>query len=112
MKSCSQCLLVVVAFPFLLAVFAAAQAQPQGTTKGAGAQKGATWTETYEGSGNSDGFVTDIDSTVGYTFDKHFAVGMGVPYSFFQPSTSRTGATSASGIGICWIGVPTQPAFA
>ena len=75
-----------------------AQARPQGATKGAG-QNGFTWTETYEGSGNTDGFITDINSAVGYTFGKHFAVDMGVPYLFFQPSSSKTGTTSASGIG-------------
>jgi hypothetical protein len=98
MKSRSRCLLSVVVLPALLALSAVAQARPQGATKGAG-QNGFTWTETYEGSGNTDGFITDINSAVGYTFGKHFAVDMGVPYLFFQPSSSKTGTTSASGIG-------------
>jgi len=68
-------------------------------------QNGFTWTETFEGSGNTDGFITDIDSTVGYTFGKHFAMDMGVPYLFFQPSTSKTGATSASGMGNPYLGL-------
>jgi len=105
MKSRSQCLLLVVVLPFLLAVSAASQAMPQGTTKGGVEQQGFTWTETYEGSGNSDGFITDINSTVGYIFGKHFAVDMGVPYLFFQPSTSKTGATSASGMGNPYLGL-------
>jgi hypothetical protein len=103
MKSRSQCLSLVVAFPFLLAVFAAGQARPQGVTRGA-EQNGFTWTETYEGSGNTDGFITDINSTVGYAFGEHFAMDMGVPYLFFQPSTSKTGATSASGMGNPYLG--------
>src|SRR5579864_322376 len=98
MKSRSRCLLLVVVLPALLALSAVAQARPQAATNGAG-QNGFTWTETYEGSGNTDGFITDINSAVGYTFGKHFAVDMGVPYLFFQPSSSKTGATSASGIG-------------
>jgi hypothetical protein len=49
----SQRLLLVVVLPALLAVSAVAQARPQGATKGAG-QNGPTWTETFEGSGNSD----------------------------------------------------------
>jgi hypothetical protein len=98
MKSRSRCLLSVVVLPALLALSAVAQARPQGATKGAG-QNGFTWTETDEGSGNTDGFITDINSAVGYTFGKHFAVDMGVPYLFFQPSSSKTGTTSASGIG-------------
>ncbi len=75
------------------------QSQSLATTKPAVDQRGFTFTEAYEGSGNSDGFITDLDSSVGYIFHKHFAVGMGVPYFFVQPSTSKTGTTSASGIG-------------
>jgi hypothetical protein len=99
MKSRSQYLLLVVVLPFLLAVSAASQAMPQGKTKGGVERQGFTWTETYEGSGNSDGFITDMNSTVGYSFSKHFAMDIGVPYLFFQPSTSKTGATSANGMG-------------
>jgi hypothetical protein len=98
LKSRSRCLLLVVVLSFLPAVSAVAQARPQETTKGA-EQNGFTWTETYEGSGNSDGFITDLNSTVGYAFGRHFDMDMGVPYLFFQPSTSKTGATSASGMG-------------
>jgi len=98
-------LLLVVAPPFLLAVSAASQAMPQGKTKGGVEQQGFTWTETYEGSGNSDGFINDINSTVGYTFGKHFAMDMGVPYLFFQPSTSKTSATFASGMGNPYLGL-------
>jgi hypothetical protein len=104
MKSLSRCLLLVVVLPALLALSALAQARPtQGATKSA-EQNGFTWTETYEGSGNTDGFITDINSTVGYTFYKRFAMDMGIPYLFFQPSTSKTGATSASGTGNPYLG--------
>src|SRR5713101_7306791 len=103
MKSRSRCLSLVVLLPALLAVSAVAQARPQ-ATKGA-EQNGFTWTETYEGSGNTDGFITDVNSTVGYAFGKHFAMDMGVPYFFFQPSTSKTGATSASGMGNPYLGL-------
>ena len=104
MKSLSRCLLLVVVLPAVLAVSAVAQARPQGTNNGV-EQNGFTWTETFEGSGNSDGFITDINSTVGYAFAKHFSMDMGVPYFFFQPSTSRTGATSASGMGNPYLGL-------
>ena len=104
MKSRSRCLLLVVVLPALLAVSAVAQARPQGAAKAAG-QNGFTWTETYEGSGNTDGFITDINSTLGYTFGKHFAMDMGVPYLFFQPSSSKTGTTSASGMGNPYLGL-------
>jgi hypothetical protein len=78
---------------------------PQEAAKGGVEQQGFTWTETYEGSGNSDGFITDINSTVGYTFGKHFAVDMGVPYFFIEPQTSKTGTTSASGLGNPYLGL-------
>ena len=104
MKARSQCLSLIVVVQFLLAISALAQARPQGATKGV-EQNGFTWTETFEGSGNTDGFITDINSTVGYTFGKHFAMDVGVPYLFFQPSTSKTGATSASGIGNPYLGL-------
>jgi hypothetical protein len=94
-----QFLLLVVVSPFWLAVSAGAQAMPQAAGKGGVEQTGFKWTETYEGSGNSDGFVTDVDSNVGYAFGKHFALSMGVPYLFVNPSTSKTGTTSASGMG-------------
>jgi hypothetical protein len=100
-----QSLLLVVVLPFLLAVSAASQAMPQGAIKGGVEQQGFTWTETYEGSGNSDGFITDINSTVGYSFGKHFAVDMGVPYLFIEPSTSKTGTTSAYGFGNPYLGL-------
>lgn len=77
---------------------------PQGSKNGV-EQQGFTWTETYEGSGNSDGFITDINSTVGYDFGKHFAMNMGVPYLFIEPSTSKTGTTSSTGFGNPYLGL-------
>jgi len=62
-------------------------------------EKGFTLTETYEGSADTDGFVSDINSSVGYVFNPHFSVNMGVAYLFVNPSTSKTGATSTSGMG-------------
>src|SRR6266851_5689503 len=96
MKSLSLCLLLVVVLPALLAVSAVAQARPQGTSNGV-EQNGFTWTETYEGNGNSDGFIADINSTVGYAFAKHFSMYVGVRYFFFQPSTTKTSAPSTKG---------------
>jgi hypothetical protein len=78
---------------------------PKVASKDGDEQQGFTWTETYEGSGNSDGFVSDVNSTVGYIFGKHFAIDMGVPYLFINPSTSKTGATSASGMGNPYLGL-------
>jgi len=74
-------------------------------TKTAVEEKGFTWTETYEGSGNTDGFITDINSTVGYIFDEHFSMDMGVPYLFIRPSSSKTGTTSVAGMGNPYVGL-------
>jgi hypothetical protein len=96
--------LLILVFLFLLAESAVAQSRSQGATKG-GEQRGFTWTETYEGSGNADGFITDINSTVGYIFGGHFAMDMGVPYLFVEPSTSKTGTTSTRGMGNPYLGL-------
>jgi len=74
---------------------------PQSTVE----QRGFTWTETFEGSGNSDGFITDINSTLGFVFNAHFSMDFGVPYSFIEPSTSKTGTTSVSGLGNPYLGL-------
>jgi len=102
MKSRSQRLWFAVCLLFLPAASAVAQTR-QGAKSAE--QTGFTWTETYEGSGNSDGFITDLNSTVGYSFGKHFAMNMGVPYLFIEPSTSKTGTTSASGMGNPYLGL-------
>jgi hypothetical protein len=92
-------LLAILAGSCLLAAAALAESVPSAATKPAVEEKGFTLTESYEGSGNTDGFITDINSTVGYIFNPHFSVNMGVQYLFVSPSSSKTGATSASGMG-------------
>ena len=89
---------------FLFAVSSPAQAVPPVAAKTAVEEKGFTWTETYEGSGNTDGFITDINSTVGYIFDEHFSVDFGVPYLFVRPSSAKTGTTSVAGVGNPYLG--------
>ena len=105
MRFRSLSLLMVVVSPLLLVTYLAGQARTQQAPTGGIAQKGFTWTETYEGSGNTDGFITDINSTVGYIFGEHFVMDMGVPYLFIEPSTSKTGTTSASGMGNPYVGL-------
>jgi hypothetical protein len=92
-------LLAIFTGTCLLAAAALAESAPSAANKTAGEEKGFTLTESYEGSGNTDGFITDINSTVGYIFNPHFSINMGVQYLFVSPSTSKTGATSASGMG-------------
>jgi hypothetical protein len=55
------------------------------------------WTSmmSFEGNANSQERVLDLDSTVGYNFDKHWDLDVGVPLSFVSSSTSTTtGSTS------------------
>ena len=104
LKLRAQFLWIAIVSPIVLAVPAVSQAIPQATTKSLVEPQGFTWTETYEGSGNSDGFVSDLNSTVGYAFGKHFGVDMGVPYLIVNPVSSKTGTTSASGVGNPYLG--------
>jgi hypothetical protein len=92
-------LFAILAGSCLLAVSALGEAVAAVGSKTAVPEKGFTLTETYEGSADTDGFVSDINSSVGYVFNPHFSVNMGVAYLFVNPSTSKTGATSTSGMG-------------
>jgi hypothetical protein len=51
-----------------------------------------TWIEQFEGSSNTEGQVTLLDSSVGYVFGRHLSVDAGVPIYFV-----RSNATTASG---------------
>jgi hypothetical protein len=91
-------LFAILAGSCLLAVSALGEAVPAAANKTA-VEKGFTLTETYEGSADTDGFISDINSSAGYVFNPHFSINMGVSYLFVNPSTSKTGTTSASGMG-------------
>src|SRR4029077_8950042 len=71
---------LIIAWCFVFLASSAAQVTSPGLPKSVVEPKGFTWTETFEGSGNTDGFITDINSTVGYIFNAHFAVDFGIPY--------------------------------
>jgi len=91
-------LFAILAGSCLLAVSALGEAVPAAANKTA-VETGFTLTETYEGSADTDGFISDINSSAGYVFNPHFSINMGVSYLFVNPSTSKTGTTSASGMG-------------
>jgi len=57
------------------------------------------WTSSmnFDGSANSQERVLDLDSSVGYNFDKHWGVSMGVPISFASSSPSSTTTTGSTG---------------
>src|SRR6266699_2185263 len=82
-----QCrLFAILAASWLLAVSALGEAVPAAANKTA-VEKGFTLTETYEGSADTDGFISDINSLAGYVFNPHFSINMGVSYLFVNPST-------------------------
>src|SRR5260370_21981554 len=89
----------ILAGSCLLAVSALGEAMPAVPSNTAVEEKGVTLTETYEGSADTDVFISDINSSAGYVFNPHFSINMGVSYLFINPSTSKTGTTSASGMG-------------
>jgi hypothetical protein len=65
----------------------------------AGDDTGFTAYEEFGGTANSTGQVYEFDSSVGYTFTRHFGMDFGVPVYFVNPSTSVTGGTSGGGLG-------------
>lgn len=60
-------------------------------------QKGFKLYEKFEGSSNSFGQVTKLNTTAGYNFNKYFGVDVGVPIFFVRSaSTSTTTGTSST----------------
>jgi hypothetical protein len=80
-----------------------AQTVPSGAAPGEEKQqeKGMVAYESFEGSSNSDGQVMDLNSTLGYNFNKYFGVDVGVPIYFVRAATttSTSGQRSANGLG-------------
>src|SRR5579862_6364507 len=61
-----------------------------------------TFDERVQGSANSLGAVTKLDTSAGYIFNPHWSASLGVPFYFVSPSsstTAATGATSVNGLG-------------
>ncbi len=83
--------------PLLLGIVATGRAQaPDPAAYDA---KGWTLFENLEGSSNSLGQVTRLDTSVGYTFNRYFGVDVGVPFYFVHASSSTNGMRSANGLG-------------
>jgi hypothetical protein len=59
---------------------------------------GFTMYEEFDSTFNTDGQDYELGSSVGYNFNKHFGVGLGIPIYFVRPSAS-SGGTSSNGIG-------------
>lgn len=79
----------------LLAIVPGAAGQALGVSN----EKGATFYQRFSGSSDSAGVVTRLDSTLGYNFNKYFAVDAGLPVYFIHASDSTGGLVSTNGIG-------------
>jgi hypothetical protein len=73
-----------------------AQSSPESTAKD---ETGFTSTIEFDGTTNSAGQDYELNTSVGYTFTKHFGMDAGIPFYFANASNSTTGSTSAIGIG-------------
>lgn len=82
----------------LIASFVAA-ANAQSATKAANDKDDLGWTSamSFEGSANSQERILDLDSNVGYNFNQHWGVDVGVPLDFNSASYSTTTTTAGGG---------------
>jgi hypothetical protein len=88
-----------ILFPIL--VFAAAACLAETKSTSAPAAKDETgWTayEQFGGTSNGEGQVYELNSTLGYNFNHHLGMDVGIPMYFVRPSNS-SGATSSNGVG-------------
>ena len=79
----------------MLAGAAGAQSAPKAALKD---DTGFTSYAAFEGTSDSDGQVYAFSPSVGYNFNQHFGMDLGVPFYFVRASTSL-GGTSSDGIG-------------
>ena len=78
-----------------LAAAAGAQVAPKPALKN---EAGFTSYAAFEGTSDADGQVYAFNPSVGYNFNRHFGMDLGVPFYFVRASSSL-GGTSSNGIG-------------
>jgi len=85
----------------LTALVSTAVAQSNSVSKANPAnEKGFTSYTEFGGTTDSDGQVYSLDSSVGYNFNQHFGVDLGLPIYFVRAASSTTGgSTSTNGLG-------------
>ncbi len=68
-------------------------------------QHGFVFVETFQGTSDTVGTVTKLDTTLGYRFTPHFEVDAGVPFYFVHasPTSTATGFNPGSGLGNAYI---------
>src|SRR5258706_13537224 len=77
-----------------------------GTLAAAEGERGVIFYERFLGSANTLGNVFRLDTTLGYSFNKHFSVDGGLPVFFVRPSGTTTALGSirqTNGIGNAYV---------
>src|SRR5262245_56062599 len=71
------------------------------------AQEQSRWSvnETFQGSSNAAGQVLKLDTSIGYSFNPHFEIGLGVPFYFVRPGQDTTSTSEGfrSGLGNAYV---------
>lgn len=62
--------------------------------------RGFTFAESFQGSSDTLGTVTKLNSELGYKFGRHFSTDVGVPLYLVHATTDTTGTAPGSGSGI------------
>lgn len=92
----SRRFLAVFVLAFLTTAVIAQSAPP---TKNSVDEIGWISSMNFDGSANSQERVLDLDSSVGYNFDKHWGIAMALPFSFVSSSASSTTTTGSTAKG-------------
>ena len=94
----------VLAGVMLAACSAIYAQQPAGS---GGGDSGFVLYESFEGSSNTLGQVTRLNSAIGYKFNRFFSVDAGIPVYFINASNTAvaSGAQSGNGIGNAYVGL-------
>jgi hypothetical protein len=79
-------------------------ARAQYSPKPAAQESGMTAYLHLLGTTNSEGTIYELNSNVGYDFNSHFGLTVGVPIYFIRPAAS-TGTSSANGLGDPYLAV-------
>jgi hypothetical protein len=88
---------------FLVTIVTGA-ALAQNSPKAAAEESGMTAYLQLLGTTNSEGTFYELNSNVGYDFNSHFGLTVGVPVYFIRPAAS-TGTSSATGLGDPYLAV-------
>ena len=88
-----------------LMLMACRETYAQPPASGSGDENGFVLYESFEGSSNTLGQVTRLNSAIGYKFNRYFSVDTGIPVYFLKASDTAiaNGAQSGNGIGNVYV---------